>query len=300
MPLLADRACLAGLAAASCAALTACSVSVGSDRPRVHESREFTVGAVPHLELATFDGSIDVRAWDRQNVRVEIEKFGSSREAAESITVTSSQEGDSIKVEAGRPGAARWGMNSLANVSSAARLVASVPRACNLTVNSGDGGLNVERVHGTLRLTTADGSVRGYELEGDVDVDTGDGSVKLERVAGAIRVRTGDGSVSLTGRLSHVNVFTHDGTVMLKLEPGSRVDADWELTTGDGGVVLYLPDDLPADLDAATGDGAIRIASSLNLLERARTRQSLRGALGEGGRVVRIRTGGGTIALHSH
>ena len=33
---------------------------------------------------------------------------------------------------------------------------------------------------------------------------------------------------------------------------------DWEITTGDGGVTLYLPKDFDADLDAHTGDGAIR------------------------------------------
>ena len=209
-----------------------------------------------------------------------------------------SRQGDVIKVEAARPAGARWGMNSVAHVSSRARLVASVPRDCNLVVNSGDGGLTVERVNGTIQLTTADGFVKGYELEGDVVVDTGDGSVKLERVSGALRVRSGDGPVSLGGRLSRLNVFTNDGTVALRLEAGSRVEGDWEVTTGDGGVVIYLPDDLWADLDAATGDGTVRSEHGLNLHESARTRQTLRGMLGEGGRVVKIRTGDGSISLH--
>ena len=33
---------------------------------------------------------------------------------------------------------------------------------------------------------------------------------------------------------------------------------DWEITTGDGGVSLYLPSDFGAELDAHTGDGTIR------------------------------------------
>ena len=292
------RAFRVTVAGAGCAALAACSATVGPDHARVHESREFDASAVPNVELVTFDGAIEVRAWDQPKVRVDIEKFGSSREAAESIAVRASQDGDSIRVEAARPPGARWGMNSVANVSSRARLIALVPRECNLIVNSGDGGLTVERVNGTIQLTTADGFVKGYELEGDVVVDTGDGSVKLERVSGSLRVRSGDGPVSLGGRLSRLNVFTSDGMVALRLEPGSHVDGDWEVTTGDGGVVVYLPDDLRADVDAATGDGTVRAESGLNLHESARTRRTLRGMLGEGGRVMKIRTGDGSISLH--
>ena len=84
MALVPVRAFRITVAGACCAALTACSVTVGSDQVRVHESREFTVSSVPDLELVTFDGTIEVRAWDQPKVRVDIEKLGSSREAAES------------------------------------------------------------------------------------------------------------------------------------------------------------------------------------------------------------------------
>ena len=65
-----------------------------------------------------------------------------------------------------------------------------MPRECNLVVNSGDGGLTVERVNGNIQLTTADGFVKGDQLEGDVTVDTGmapsSSSVLLERFGFAL------------------------------------------------------------------------------------------------------------------
>ena len=36
------------------------------------------------------------------------------------------------------------------------------------------------------------------------------------------------------------------------------MDDDWDITTGDGSVSLYLPSDFGAELDAHTGDGSIR------------------------------------------
>lgn len=288
----------AAAAVASCAGLAACTVSVGSDRTHLRDERHFKVGAAPRLDLTTFDGSVEVRAWDRQEVRVEIERYGSSREAAEAVSIVATQDGDHVTVEARPPSGGRWGMNSLAHISNGAKLVAHVPSSCDLTVKSGDGSLSVERLTGHIDLTTSDGSIRGVELDGDVSVDTGDGSVKLERMAGALRVRTGDGSVWLGGRLTGVDVFTNDGTVALKLEPGSEVERDWEVSTGGGGIVVHLPDDLRAELDAATGDGSIRVEHHLNLREASRTRQSLRATLGEGGREIRLRTADGSIAFH--
>ena len=75
---------------------------------------------------------------------------------------------------------------------------------------------------------------------------------------------------------------------------------DWEITTGDGGVTLYLPSGFGAELDAHTGDGTIR--NDLDVeggpeVERGETRRTLRGKLGAGGKQIRVRTGDGTIRL---
>jgi len=75
---------------------------------------------------------------------------------------------------------------------------------------------------------------------------------------------------------------------------------DWSMTTGDGGVALYLPSDFGAELDAHTGDGSIR--NELNVAtdndgDRDKERRTLKGKIGAGGRTLRIRTGDGSIRL---
>jgi hypothetical protein len=117
-------------------------------------------------------------------------------------------------------------------------------------------------------------------------------------------VDTGDGGVNVTGRLTSVKLHTGDGSIVYRAEPGSEMSDNWDITTGDGGVTLYLPAGLDAELDAHTGDGSIRndldVESSAEENRRdskEERRRTLRGRIGGGGKQIRVRTGDGTIRL---
>jgi len=280
-----------------------CMVHVDKDDYVVREEKRFEVKGRPELRLATFDGSIEVRAWDRSEVRVEIEKRGGNKEMAESIRVEAEQEGDRVRVEARGPDTDDWvfGLAGVGHLSRSARLVATVPHECHLVVVSGDGSLQVERVAGRLELRTGDGSVRGLDLDGDVTVDTGDGWIKLEGLSGRLDARTGDGSVAAQGRLEAVRLFSDDGSITLRAAPGSRMTDDWDVRSGDGGVVVYLPEGFGAKIDAETEDGSIRPDAVFALEAASDERASrLHADLAGGGRVLRIRTSDGTIGLRRY
>jgi hypothetical protein len=55
-------------------ALGACVVKVDSNDFRAREEKRFEVSGAPDIDLSTFDGPIDVRGWDRDEVFVEVEK----------------------------------------------------------------------------------------------------------------------------------------------------------------------------------------------------------------------------------
>ena len=131
-------------------------------------------------------------------------------------------------------------------------------------------------------------------------IATSDGSVTLDSVDGDVDVNTGDGSVSVAGRLGVVKLHTGDGSITFRAEAGSAMKDDWSISTGDGGVSLSLPADFGAELDAHTGDGSIHNELSISgASDRDRNRRDLRGKLGDGGKLLRIRTGDGSIRLKS-
>jgi hypothetical protein len=84
-----------------------------------------------------------------------------------------------------------------------------------------------------------------------------------------------------------------------RAEPGTVMADDWELTTGDGGVSLYVPDAFDADIDAQTGDGSIRneFAAEVESTQQHTNHRTFRGQLGSGGKRLKIRTEDGSIRL---
>ena len=271
---------------------------VGADIGRYVERDEkhFTTTGKPQVDLSTFDGSIEVRPWDKPEVQVIIEKRASTKEAAETIEVLTNQTGDRITVEVKTQRV--QGFNFHFNLSKSAKLIVSLPASSDLIAKSGDGSIDVERVTGHVELRSGDGSIRARELGGDLTAHTGDGSIKVEGVKGALNVDTGDGSINVSGKLSSVRARTGDGSVTIHADAGSAASGDWDITTGDGSVTLEFPADFGADIDAHTGDGGIRMHDvTLSDVTGRIARNSVKGKLGQGGRAVRVRTGDGSITL---
>lgn len=304
------RCCAAILAFVSLLGAGGCVVRVESQAYTAREEKRFTVEGRPEVTLATFDGPIEVRAWERADVLVEIEKAASVKEIADRIKIVAEQEGNRIRVEARQPDSHQWSFGVMTDNRRQAKIVASVPRNCSLFARTGDGSISVERISGRIELRSGDGSIRGVDLDGDVAVDTGDGSIKLDDVNGVLDLRSGDGTIVAAGQMTAVNASTSDGSIHLRVAPGSTLARDWELTTGDGAIVLSLPDRLDAELDAQTGDGSVRLDENLTgaAVEQASAsegggdryhgrRRVLRAKMGAGGPLIRIRTGDGSISL---
>ena len=285
------------IALATLLATTGCIDLVGADGRYVErETKHFTTSATPDLNLDTFDGAIEVRAWDKPEVDVVIEKRAVSREAAATIEIRADQSGNQVTVEAKVPKSSHIGFHF--NSSRSARLIVSAPRTSNLLAKSGDGSIMVEKISGRLELRSGDGSIRGRDLAGDVKAHTGDGSIRLDGVHGSIDVDTGDGTVDASGTLTAVRARSGDGSVTIRAHGGSAPRADWEITTGDGSITLELPDAFDAELDAHTGDGRVRINDvTLSNVTGKIGKNNVRGQLGSGGHLVRLRTGDGSITL---
>ena len=278
-------------------------VVVDSQGHITREEKRFTVAGTPDLRLITFDGAIEIRSGEAKTIVVEIEKRGPTKEGLDELKVETTQDGDRIQVEVKKP-AHEVVFFGVGRMSPTATLIVTMPRDGNVFAKSGDGSIRIEHVHGRLELKTGDGSIRATDIGGHLTLATGDGSVTLENVAGDLDVDTGDGSVSVAGKLAAVKLHTGDGSITFRAAPGTSMKDDWSMTTGDGGVAVYLPSDFGAELDAHTGDGSIRNevgvkaeAERENDRDRDRDRRTLKGKLGAGGKILRIRTGDGSIRL---
>ena len=287
----------AGFAAAALA-LAACDISIGASEYSVREEKKFTVSGETQLALSTFDGSIEVRGWDRDEVVVEVEKVGPDQATVDRIQVTATQDGSAITVGVQKPSPLeRTGMRR----TPSANLVVSVPLKTAIVARSGDGSISIRRVTGKLDLDTEDGSIRVEEVAGMLTARTGDGDVIGRKMDGQADIHTGDGVVGLDGVLTVLKVETRDGAVEVTARPGSRTDGEWEVTTGDGDLRIEVPEGFGAEVDARTGDGRVRVDTITDRPEARKNehedRDSVIGRLGGGGKALRLRTSSGSITV---
>jgi DUF4097 and DUF4098 domain-containing protein YvlB len=270
------RSALALVALVAC---TGCVDIVGArfdSRYVEREEKRFTTSDKPEVSLWTYDGAIEVRPWDKSEVQVIVEKRGSDKNAVADIAVTATQNGNHIDVRVEWP--RHTGISF--GVSKSAKLIVSVPATTDIVARSGDGSIDVERIAGTIELRSGDGSIQARELMGDVNVQTGDGSVTLDGKFSGLRARTGDGSVRI-----------HAAS-------GTSIASDWDISTGDGSITLELPEGFNAELDAHTGDGDVNLHDlTLSNVTGEVRRNTVKGRLGSGGPLVRLRTGDGAIRL---
>lgn len=283
------------------ASVAGCTIQMDAQAFIEREEKRFPAGESPEVRLTTFDGSVQVRPWDRAEVLVEVEKRGQDKEAVAEVEVQAEADGDRISVEARKPTSERRIIGIGVHHSTSAKLIASVPRGTRLFVTTRDGSIVVERVDGPLELRTDDGSVRVSETAGDMLIVTRDGSITLERVAGRIDARTGDGSIRVNGTPAGVLLETRDGSVVVRAERGTAMTDEWSVRTGDGSVVVEVPEDFGAEIDAETRDGSVRTDLAIEGAadRRGEERRRLKGRLGDGGHVLKLRTNDGSIRIRT-
>src|SRR5262249_40035032 len=111
-----------------------CVVSGGDGRYIEREEKRFSMAekdGKPEVKLSTRDGSIEIRSWDRPDVLVVVEKHAFSKQAAAAMTISSSQDGNRVTVDATVPHEEKlsgwfWGG------FGSARLIVSVPAASDI------------------------------------------------------------------------------------------------------------------------------------------------------------------------
>jgi len=277
---------------------SACAIDVRGDYQVVREEKRFTVSGEPDLHLRTFDGSIQLKSWDRNEVLVEIEKRGPDADAAKALVVNASQDGNRVTIEVPNP--RREGGGFHIGQSPSVSLIVTAPRRMKLDAHTGDGSVSADNIAGTIAIDTGDGSIRIRRIEGGLKAHTGDGSIDIDDAVGRVEAQSGDGSINVGGRFEMLDVKSGDGSVHVDAEEGSVVKSDWSISTGDGSIAVELPGNIDAELDAHSNDGGVRANgfSGLTSNRKDDDRGSARGTLGKGGRTLRVRSGDGSIAIN--
>lgn len=179
-------------------------------------------------------------------------------------------------------------------------------------LDTSGGAIRVSRIGGSLQAHTSGGSISIEDAEGGASAETSGGVITVERVRGNLRAETSGGSITILAVTGDVDADTSGGSIRIA-EVGGRVSASTsggsvtcaftpgnarggDLSTSGGGIQVSLDASIGLEIDAETSGGTVTADLPVTTQGEA-DRTRLRGKLGAGGQMLRLRSSGGPIRI---
>jgi hypothetical protein len=230
----------------------------GSATEEFHKT--YALSANGRIELENINGPVHISAWDRNEVKVDAVKraWDKDRLAEAKIEVDSSPDSLSIRTE--YPGHDHTFWNDHRHDQPASvEYTLTVPRNVRLDeIKLVNGNLDVEGVNGEVRVSCVNGRLTARKLGGRAELST------------------------VNGRL--------DADV-------ARLESPLEVSSVNASVLLTLPSDTKADVEASTVSGSISNDFGIPVSHHQWVGHDLRGELGGGGPHVRVSNVNGRIEI---
>ena len=123
------------------------------------------------------------------------------------------------------------------------------------------GNIAVGKAAKFVSVKTGGGQIDFGEVAGSVRAQTGGGGIRVINVTGPMEVESNGGSICLTKVASSVRAVTSDGTITAWINPDSQTSSTVhlagasQLSSGTGDIVVYLPRNLAANIEAIVESG---------------------------------------------
>lgn len=257
------------------------------------------------LSIESFNGSVTVTAWDRNEVEVTGTKYASEEGMLKEVKVDVTNTPESFSLRAYRPKEWSW-----RNGGAGVRMEIRVPKKVQVDrLSSSNGGLTLDGIEGAARMSSSNGTLKITRLNGTLDASTSNGSIELMDINGGVTLRTSNGGIRADGLKGAFDASTSNGSIRARVEQvpaGSVVRA----VSSNGNVDLALPGFSGSQVRASTSNSGIivRLPSSVNADVRASTSNAsittdfevtMRGTISKNRLEGKIGSGGGLIELSS-
>jgi TonB family protein len=163
-----------------------------------------------------------------------------------------------------------------------------------VNVRTGGGQIDFGEVRGSVHAQTGGGGIRVMYVSGPMELESSSGSICLTRVAGALQAATSGGTIT-----AWINPDAPSGGGNVQLAGASQ------LASGNGDIIVFLPRNLAANIDATVANGGARNIEAdpaLHLTMQASVNGSGQvhgiAVLNGGGAPLRLKTTAGRIRLH--
>jgi DUF4097 and DUF4098 domain-containing protein YvlB len=222
-----------------------------------HQTYPLAVGG--RVALANINGSVHVTGWDRNEVKVDAVKYARSKERLDEAKILIDASKDSISIRTEYPDH-------------------------NLTFRDDDWD-NPASVEYTLSVP------RNARLDA---VKLINGSLDVQGIAGEVRASCINGHLKASGLGGPVKLSTINNRVEAQFD---RLTSSIELASVNGSVLLTMPSDSKAELEASTVHGGISNDFGLRVVNHRIVGHDLHGELAGGGVRIKLSNVNGRIEI---
>jgi DUF4097 and DUF4098 domain-containing protein YvlB len=256
----------------------------------------FAVRPGSTLELENMAGSVVVRTWDRDAMRVQAVYSVPAR-------LRVRQAGDVVTVDAQRAGA---------GVGLRVSYEITVPRSFSVDLSGMNLDATIEGVRGSVSIDNMEGSITVRGTTGSVSVVSISGAVTITDVRGPVTVSTVNQGLRLTGVRGDISAETVNGSVYMRDIEALAVRAStvngevqyagtiadggrYYLGTHNGRITMAVPERANATMEISTRMGQIDSAFPVRIGSMRNGRISF--TLGTGSARVELESFNGTVRL---
>ena len=256
----------------------------------------FAAAGATELRVENMNGSVTVRGWSRNQVRVRATHGG-----RDYIEIRHSSDVIDIEAESrrGAPGNVHF------EIDVPAALAVEIEGVYNHTTVHGmagdvvvetvDGNIEVRGGRGRIELESVQGSVTVDGAEGEIAVSSVNNGVRITDSSGPIEAETVNGPIALTRITSRrVQATTVNGSVTYQgsITNGGR----YHLGAHNGDVQLSVPSSTSADITVSTYNGEFEVEFPVQV-RAGEARGRFQFQLGRGGARIELESFGGNVRV---
>ena len=226
------------------------------------------------VTVENVNGFINAKTWDKNIVKIEatIEVRADNRELAEKflerVDIEVKESARKIAVKPDYPRLSDgdsffdWIIGSRNKPAVTVNFSITLPKKVDVGFKSVNGNIDLENLGGEAGLKTVNGGINAYNINGAIDGET-------------------------------VN-----GKITVKIDK-SHADQSVDLNTVNGGIKLFLPEDMNADIKISTVNGGIDTDFPLAIQGKFGPKE-INGKINKGGSKIKLATVNGGVSLHKN
>ena len=115
------------------------------------------------------NGSITIKTWNEDSIRIEAEKTAKNQEGLKDIEIVVEGSGDSVSVET---------VHHRRRNRGGVSYTITLPVEANVDARTANGSVNIKGVHGHLEVQSVNGSLKLEDIAGDIEARTTNGSIR--------------------------------------------------------------------------------------------------------------------------